>query len=120
MKTHPLVDAFRCKAELLAKCGAPQIAHVWRLAADELEAHDRAHWLESLTLKEAATESGYSEAHLSRLIAEARIENTGKKGAPRLRRGDLPRKPSPPALTGSGAPDLVQLVLGRPWQKSAK
>lgn len=114
MTTHPLVVAFRCKAELLAKCGAPQVAHVWRLAADELEAHEQAHWLESLTLKEAAIESGYSEAHLSRLIAERRVENTGKKGAPRLRRSDLPKKPSPPPLTSSGAPDLVQLVLGRP------
>ncbi len=48
---------------------------------------------ELLTLREAAAISGYTEDHLGRLIRDGTVPNTGRVNAPRIRRGDLPRKP---------------------------
>jgi hypothetical protein len=60
--------------------------------------HDVASLLEAeaetlLTLKEASDRSGYGEEHLGRLIREGKLPNGGRKGAPRLRVRDLPRRP---------------------------
>jgi len=49
--------------------------------------------LEALSLPQAASESGYSADHLAREVRVGRIPNAGRRGAPRIRRGDLPRKP---------------------------
>jgi len=48
---------------------------------------------EELTLQKAAHESGYSPDHLGREVRAGRIPNVGRPKAPRIRRGDLPRKP---------------------------
>lgn len=48
---------------------------------------------ETLTLADAARESGYSGEHLRHLIASGQLANAGRKHAPRVRRSDLPRKP---------------------------
>lgn len=48
---------------------------------------------EILTLEEAAQYSGYSADHIARSIRHGSIENAGRLGRPRVRRGDLPRKP---------------------------
>jgi len=48
-----------------------------------------------LTLTEGARRSGYSADHLGRMIREGRIPNAGRPNAPRVRAGDLPRKPAP-------------------------
>lgn len=48
---------------------------------------------DELTLKGAAAISGYSADHLSRLIRAGSLPNVGKKGAPRIRRADLPIRP---------------------------
>ena len=53
-----------------------------------------------LSLPEAASRSGYSIEHLGRLVREGRIANAGRRGAPRIRAADLPRKP--PALVPAG------------------
>jgi hypothetical protein len=74
-----------------------------RSFADDLEASEIEQSLECLTLAEAARESGYSAAHLARLLDEGRIANAGRKRAPRIKRGDLPKKPPPTAVNG---PDL--------------
>jgi hypothetical protein len=47
-----------------------------------------------LTLSEAAAESGYSVDHLSRLLRSNRLPNAGRRYSPRIRRGDLPRRPN--------------------------
>jgi hypothetical protein len=49
---------------------------------------------ELLNLQEAARESGYSADHLGRQLRDGRISNAGRPNAPRIRRGDLPRKAS--------------------------
>ena len=46
-----------------------------------------------LTLQEASLESGYSVAHLRHLIASGELQNVGRRGRPRIRRGALPSKP---------------------------
>jgi hypothetical protein len=45
-----------------------------------------------LTLSEAARWSGYSKSHLRSLCRSGVLKSVGRKGAPRFRRGDLPRK----------------------------
>jgi hypothetical protein len=67
---------------------------------------------DALTLAEAALASGYSADALRHMIAEGKLANVGRKGAPRLRRGDLPRKPAG-ARTGAtynADRDALQLV----------
>lgn len=54
----------------------------------------RAEANELLNLQEAARESGYSADHLGRLVRDGRIRNAGRPNAPRVRRGELPRKAS--------------------------
>jgi hypothetical protein len=53
-----------------------------------------------LSLPEAAARSGYTAEHLGRMVRDGRISNAGRRGAPRIRAADLPRKP--PALVPSG------------------
>lgn len=50
-----------------------------------------------LTLAEASLRSGYSPDHIARLIREGKIPNAGRRGAPRVRAGDLPL-PRPRAI----------------------
>lgn len=45
---------------------------------------------ELLTLRQAAKQSGYSEDHIGRLVREGKIPNSGRRGAPRIRVGDVP------------------------------
>ncbi|MEJ7810400.1 MAG: hypothetical protein WKG32_08305 [Gemmatimonadaceae bacterium] len=47
---------------------------------------------ELLTLERAAELGGYSADHLGRLLTSGVIPNAGRKGAPRIRLADLPRK----------------------------
>jgi hypothetical protein len=105
-----LIDVWRTRAVSLANWGAPEASRLWALAADELEAFERERGLAALSLAEASAESGYSEAHLSRLVHEGRIANAGRDRAPRIRRKDLPRKPRGDAAVHST--DLVGNVLG--------
>ena len=71
------------------------------LVLAELDALDATIHTESVTLKEASLIGGYSADHLQRLVASGQLENVGRKGKPRLRRCDVPRKPGH-ALPESG------------------
>lgn len=81
-------------AELRDSFGDGARARALEWAAEQVEraADQRAD--ERLTLAEAALRSGYSEDHLARLVREGRLPNAGRRGAPRIRAGDLPvRRP---------------------------
>jgi hypothetical protein len=108
---HPFVEKLRQEAAEIERRGPVLMdgATVLRSIADELELFECAKSLESLSLRDAAAESGYSESHLSRLLAEGKLANAGKKGAPRIRRQDLGKKPQRP---DGVEPDLVSRVLG--------
>jgi hypothetical protein len=63
-------------------------AHVRELRSALLSVED-----ELLTVSQAAAESGYSAQHIRALVYERTLPNAGRKGRPRIRRGDLPKKP---------------------------
>ena len=87
-----LAAEWRATADTLAAHGAEQGAATCRLHAAELEAALRAQDDELLDLTAASTESGYSPDRLRHMIAEGTVPNAGRRGAPRVRRADLPHK----------------------------
>lgn len=87
-----LGEHWRAKAADLRRYGASPSADALIQAASELEAVLMERESESLSLADAAAESGYSADHLARLIREGVISNAGRKHAPRIRRRDLPKK----------------------------
>lgn len=92
LPAEELLSKWRDRAEELQPFAAAA-AEAFRRAAQELEDALAEQRLAVLSLQEAAAESGYSVDHLSREIREGRIPNAGRKGKPRIRRSDLPRKP---------------------------
>lgn len=76
-----------------------------------------------LTLEEAAAASGYSTEHLSRLIRQGKLPNAGRWQAPRIRAGDLPRKPATnlaPRGPGLYDPDTDARALSDRQRKGAR
>ena len=59
---------------------------------------------DELTLTAASALSGYSTDHLSRLIRVGSLPNAGQKGAPRIRRADLPIRPKRDIATARSMP----------------
>jgi hypothetical protein len=94
MTAIDLVARWRKHADLFEHYGDAQQARVCRCHADELDAALRDMQDEALGLVEAARESGYSAERLRHMVAEGTIPNAGRRGSPRIRRSDLPRKPS--------------------------
>lgn len=72
--------------------GHEELAQICETHAAELRTRIRQQLDEKLTLQQAAEESGYSVSHLQHLVADGELPNAGKKGRPRIRRGDLPVK----------------------------
>jgi hypothetical protein len=91
---------------------APPAAVAFRRAADELEAALRDAANEELTLTEGRREGGYSERQLRNLIRSGVIPDAGRRGAPRIRRADLPRKAKPAAApsTYDASADALRLL----------
>ncbi len=46
-----------------------------------------------LSLREASERSGYSGEHLARMVRQGKLPNAGRKHSPKVRLGDLPRRP---------------------------
>ncbi len=106
-----LAAGWRKDADLLRNHGAVEAAVTSEKHAREvIEAVKRAEG-EHLTLAESATASGYSKRRLSELIADETIPNVGRKGAPRIRRGDLPRKAKAPS-NGFDAGAEARTIMG--------
>jgi len=94
---------WRGKAKALRRYGSETAALVLDLCAEDLETTIRDRDETTLSLVEAARESGYSREHLGRLVRDGKIPNAGRLNAPRIARIHLPRKATPPA-----APPLVR------------
>lgn len=107
-----LAETWEEEADLLRRRGLEREATMEESLAEELR-EAVAEWkLEALTVAEASSETGYSESHLRALLSEGKLENVGREGAPRLRRGDLPAKPGSNG-TGSTARTLADEALER-------
>ena len=89
-----LPTAWRERADFLNQYGDPNAARLWVLVAVELERALAAFGAETMTLTEAARETGYTAGHLGGLVKRGRIPNAGRTRAPRVRRADLPIKPT--------------------------
>ena len=83
---------WRRQAKALRRYGGETPAVALDRCADDLEATLRERDETTLSLVEAARESGYSADHLGRLVRDGRIPNAGRPGAPRIARIHLPRK----------------------------
>ena len=111
-----LADRWAQDADRLRRYGADAQARAVEKCAEELREARKEEEFEALTLQEAADVSGYSYSRLQEMVGE-RLENVGKDGAPRVRRGDLPKKPGGTATrpdvdeTEDGEPDLAAARL---------
>ena len=85
--------------------GAEAQANVLLVCAEQLSAQVDESEEAPLTLKEASELGGYSEDHLGRLLREKKISNAGRKGAPRIRRADVPTK-SGYVAPGASSPEV--------------
>jgi hypothetical protein len=111
MTPNELITSWRNDAELLERYGDDQLALVCQTHADDLEAALRSQADDALDLATASKESGYSADRLRHMVAEGAIPNAGKKGSPKIRRGDLPRKHR--AGNGFDAAATASSLLGR-------
>ena len=88
-----LVSRWTDEASALERWGDARGATILRTCATELDVAAREHEEAPLTIQQAVEESGYSADHLRALVTSGEIPNAGRKGSPRIRRRDLPRKP---------------------------
>ena len=103
-----LPATWRTQAKALRRYGGETPAVALESCAAELEATLRERDETTLSLTEAARESGYSADHLGRLVRDGKIPNTGRPGAPRIARSHLPRKaPAEPRLVNELRPRQV-------------
>jgi hypothetical protein len=102
-----LVARWREEAGLFRRRGQASLAELLESVAAELHAAIEADSLQLLTLQEAAAESGLSYSALEKAVRTRRIPNAGAPGHPRIRRGDLPRKPQTPSTGPSGLAERV-------------
>jgi hypothetical protein len=105
------VNHWRALAEQVERYGDKGTAATLRACADDLEADMRDAGAELLTLDEAAKASGYSASRIRHMVAEGTIANAGKKGSPRVRRGDLPTKSR--GATTFDAEAIAAQILGK-------
>ena len=87
-----LCRKWRAKACVLQEYGDEQAANICELHASELETAWREYQLEPLTVTEASALSGFSQSHLYHCIEDGTLPNAGRRGAPRIRRTDVPKK----------------------------
>jgi hypothetical protein len=99
---------------------APAAAEAFRRAAVELEAAQRAADDEVLSLADAAAVSGYSSETLRHMVSRGRIPNAGRRGAPRIRRADLPRQAPAADTKYSPAADALSIIGRTHGQRPAR
>ena len=109
-----LADRWRERAaDVRTWAAAEGAALALERAAAELDETVREALDERLTLEQAANESGYSKRRLRELLAEGAVPNAGRKGAPRIRRAELPRKPGRIGASGYDVDTDANGLIGR-------
>ncbi len=88
-----LLSQWREDAERLRTWGCDGQATILERCADQLDAHAATVADATLSLDEAAAASGYSVAHLRRLVAQGVVPYVGTNGVTAVRQQDLPYKP---------------------------
>lgn len=88
-----LAESWLEKASICGELGATSQAAVLTQCAEDIHRILEQQEAEPLTLHESAAVSGYSASQLRRLLASGTLANVGDDRGPRIRRGDLPRKP---------------------------
>ncbi len=109
-----LVQLWRDHAALFRQYRQDQLSELLEDRAAELETALQQQDGELLTLTQAAEVSGYSADHLGRLVREGALPNRGRLNAPKVRRGDLPRK-----VTLSGS-HVTNEIVGASRRQVAK
>ena len=113
MSPEEFATKWSAEAEVMRQRGA--LVNGAAIIEEVLQDFDSAvggYWDQALTLTEASRESGYSLDHLGLLIRQGTLPNAGRPYAPRIRRRDLPRKPS----RLPGAEQSLKLVGATPRQ----
>ena len=111
---------WRKQAKALRRYGGETPATAIERCADDLETTIRERDETTLSLVEAARESGYSRDHLGRLVRDGKIPNAGRPNAPRIARIHVPLKaPSDPRLAENprqrdhSNAQIVQSIIAR-------
>jgi hypothetical protein len=106
-----LAADWRAESVNLKRRGAHCQAEVMLSCAEDLEQRAQQWTLETLTLEEAAEESGYSYSALQQKISKGEMRNAGTKYRPRVYRCDVPKKSTRQSLSSGTEPDLVGQIL---------
>ncbi len=116
-----LPDTWRKQGETLREYGGETPAVALESCAAQLVAVRRQRDEATLTLTDAARESGYYTDHLGRLVRDGKIPNAGWPGAIRIAHRHLPRKAGAarprlaarPSVREVSTAQIVQSVIER-------
>lgn len=113
---HPVIafatetaNAWRAEVERLNRRGLIGAAGVVESLAAELEERAARFLERAVTLAEAAEISGLAYSSLQHLVASGELPNAGRRGRPRVRRGDLPHGRTAPTAARDFEGDLKDL-----------
>lgn len=112
-RLRSLSAEWRSEASVLRRRGAGPQADALESAAAELERRLDEWEEESLTIADAAEESGYSEDHLRELVRTGRLPDhrpPGSEGRILIRRRDLPRKPPERRALHDPVSEMLELM----------
>lgn len=104
-RLRTLLASWRLRAEPFAAHHCDAVAAAYNLLASEVETELRAWDNETVPIRDAAAESGYSAEHLRRLARGGRIlsgRGPGARSQLRVRRDSLPAKTGARARTTHG------------------
>ncbi len=105
-----LPDRWREEAERYEADGVPGHAALLRRVADELTETIGEWWTEPLGIEEAADEVGCAYDAMAKRIQRGSLPNTGRQGAPLVRRCDLHGGGGP--QKERSVPEVLDRVLG--------
>jgi len=104
----PLLEKWRADAAVLRQRGAERQAEALESCIEELLTWLREYEMETLTLQQAAEETGFSYSAMQKKVARGELPNAGGKNRPRVRRKDLR---ATIASREPDEPDLAERVL---------